>query len=74
MPTPEAKAPAERYRELAEQERMERGVVFAGRLAEYRYIDINHAFEGGLTAALCCVGLSWKWSRTACESSPCPAR
>lgn len=51
MPTPEAKALAERYRELARQEFAERGVLFAGRLAEYRYLDIDHALERGLAAA-----------------------
>ena len=50
VPAPEAEALADRYRELAAAEERERGVMFAGRLAEYRYLDMDNAFLGGLAA------------------------
>lgn len=48
IPTPANRALATRYRELAQAER---DVVFVGRLAQYRYFNMDQAVAAGLLAA-----------------------
>ena len=48
MPEPESQALYERYRELADRETRERRVYFCGRLATYRYINMDEAIGGAL--------------------------
>lgn len=55
IPTAANRALAARYRALAEQER---DVVFVGRLAQYRYFNMDQAVAAGLTAARKILGRS----------------
>ncbi len=48
VPAEEHKKLYDQYRLLAEQEQRERSVYFAGRLATYRYINMDQAMEEAL--------------------------
>ncbi|MNT87507.1 hypothetical protein D3C72_2279270 [compost metagenome] len=48
MPAAANQALYEQYREMAARETRERRVYFAGRLAQYRYLNTDEAIEGAL--------------------------
>lgn len=48
IPSPESQRLFQSYKELAEKEESERSVYFAGRLAQYCYINTDEAIEIGL--------------------------
>lgn len=53
VPCAESEALRARYLELA---RAERGVIFVGRLAQYRYFNMDQVVAAALTAAEACLG------------------
>jgi len=48
IPSPESAQLQRRYEQLVEQEQAQRSVYFAGRLARYRYMNMDEAMEGAL--------------------------
>lgn len=51
IPAPESHALYEKYKDLADEETRKNHVYFAGRLAEYTYINTDEAIERGLKVA-----------------------
>jgi UDP-galactopyranose mutase len=51
VPSHAARTMYSQYRELADVEKRERGVYFAGRLGNYCYINSDQAVEGALSVA-----------------------
>ena len=51
VPSPESQALFQKYQKLAERETALNNVYFAGRLAQYRYINTDEAIEVGIATA-----------------------
>lgn len=58
VPSPSSRALYGAYRRLCDAETQERRVIFAGRLAEYRYMNMDEAMEGALNLMKRLRGLS----------------
>jgi UDP-galactopyranose mutase len=48
VPSPATEALAEKYRHMAEREKVENHVYFSGRLAEYRYLNMNQVIQNAV--------------------------
>src|SRR6185369_10879346 len=48
VPSPASRTLHEAYKKLAAEETARRQVHFCGRLAEYRYLNMDEAMEGGI--------------------------
>lgn len=62
VPSPSSRALYEAYKQLCAIETLERRVFFCGRLAEYRYLNMDEAMEGALSLVERLAGLSGQLS------------